>query len=200
MRIRRESESGFTLLEIMVALVVLGFVLVALNQGTRFGLTAWNRQKDDVALHGELDAVERTLRRLIEGLDPASRSQPPSIVGDARRLAFTTELPQAAADALDRHADVQLGVDAGRNLRLRWTPHRHAARLAPPPSPQTVELLQGVTRLDLAYWPAEGGGWQTSWNSGEPPALVRVRIVFPDGDRRHWPDLVIAPRRVRPDG
>ncbi len=195
----QRDERGFTLLDVLVALAVMAFVLAALNQGVRFGLAAWNRQRADIERRADVDAVERTLRRLIESLDPASRTQPPSIVGDAQRLAFTAELPQAAAGA-DRHADMQLIVDAGRRLVLRWTPHRPAARLAPPPAPETVELLGGVDRIDLAYWPRGGTGWQVRWNSGEPPALVRLRVVFPEKDSRRWPDLVIAPQRGRPDG
>lgn len=195
----RRNERGFTLLDVLVALAVMAFVLAALNQGVRFGLTAWNRQRTDIERRADVDAVERTLRRLIESLDPVSRTQPPSVVGDAQRFAFTAELPQAAAGG-DRHADMQLVVDAGRRLVLRWTPHRPAARLAAPPAPETVELLGGVERIDLAYWSRSGaGGWQRGWNSGEPPALVRLRVIFPDKDPRHWPDLVIAPQRSRPD-
>jgi prepilin-type N-terminal cleavage/methylation domain-containing protein len=36
--------AGFTLLEILIALAILGFILLSLGQGLRFGLTAWGIQ------------------------------------------------------------------------------------------------------------------------------------------------------------
>ena len=39
-----KQDSGFTLMETLVALVVLGFIVAGLAQGLRFGLVAWDRQ------------------------------------------------------------------------------------------------------------------------------------------------------------
>lgn len=60
-------------------------------------------------------------------------------------------------------------------------------------------LLNGVRSLDLAYFgPSQHGGppvWRDDWREQSVmPSLVRVRIAFPDSDRRRWPDLVIHPR------
>jgi general secretion pathway protein J len=53
-------------------------------------------------------------------------------------------------------------------------------------------LLEDIDRLELAYW---RGAWVTRWEAAALPQLVRVRIVFPHGDPRHWPDILVAPRR-----
>ena len=45
----RPSDAGFTLLEIMVALVVFGLLVLGLGQGVDFGLRAWGRQTGGVA-------------------------------------------------------------------------------------------------------------------------------------------------------
>ena len=190
-------ESGFTLLEILVALVVLGFLMLGLSQGTRFGLQALTAQGRLLDERAELDAVDRTLRRLIERMDPGGPNQAPRIEGGRGALAFTSELPAAAAGAA-RLADVAL-VLTGRRLVLRWTPRVNAVRLGPPPAPQEAELLRGVERLDLAYWrPPPASGWVDAWTEESLPDLVRIRLVFPRGDRRRWPDIVAAPLRERP--
>ncbi len=46
MRARTEirHQGGFTLLEMLVALTVLGFLMVGLNEGVRTGLGMWSRQ------------------------------------------------------------------------------------------------------------------------------------------------------------
>jgi prepilin-type N-terminal cleavage/methylation domain-containing protein len=45
-------QKGFTLLELLVALVVLGLLVVGLNQGVRAGLTMWGAQTREWARPG----------------------------------------------------------------------------------------------------------------------------------------------------
>ncbi len=190
-------EAGFTLLEVLVALSVLGFLVLGLTQGTRYGLRAWDRQARLIAERGDLDAVDRVLRRLVEQMDPGSRTEAPRILGGAGALEFTTDLGPAAGALGTREADVRLSAEDGR-LLLRWRPHLHAVRLGPPPPPTDTELLRGVERLELSYWGE--GAWRSAWNEARPPELVRLRLRFPAGDARRWPDIVAAPLRERPEG
>lgn len=188
-----DSSDGFTLLEVLVALVVMGFLLVGLSQGTRFGLRAWDIQARMIDEHGELDAVDRALRRLIQQLDPGTPTTGSTLAGTARQIVFTSDLPMAAV-AATRRADMILAVDAAHRLMLRWTPHMHAVRIGPPPALQDAELLRGVDRLEIGYWRRDGvGGWLSRWSDRELPALIRIRIVFVEGDARTSPDIVAAP-------
>ena len=52
-------QSGFTLLEMLVALVVLGFLVLGLAQGVRTGLALWAAQNRRMSETGELDSVAR---------------------------------------------------------------------------------------------------------------------------------------------
>ena len=195
---RPHRSAGFTLLEILVALVVMGFLLVGLAQGTHFGLRAWSVQSRIIDQRSALDAVDRTLRRLVQQADPGNPSAPAALQGNAARLAFTTRLPRAAALA-SREADVVLAVNGAHELVLRWVPHRHAVRFGPPPPPGQAILLRGVARLQIAYWPLGGaGGWRAAWAAADLPALIRIRILFLPGDRRSWPDIVAATMMRRP--
>lgn len=182
------------MLELLVGLVVLGFILAGLTQGVRYGLRASDAQARLADGRSELDAVDRTLRRLLSGADPGNSHDPPSLQGGPARLAFVSELPAAVAGGAGQEADVALGVDGAHRLLLRWTLHRHAARIGPPPAPQEAELLRGVDHVEIAYWL---NGWQSSWTQAALPALIRVRIVFQPDDPRHWPDIVAAPLRQR---
>ncbi len=191
--------AGFTLLEILVALVVLGFLLAGLSQGVQFGLTAWNTQTRFMTRRGDLEAVDRTLRRLMEQMNPGTRTDAPLVSGASGRFAFTSVMPIAGSDG--ETADMLLLLDNRHRLLLRWTPHLHAKRVGPPPSPRQEELLGGVDRLEFAYWqpgPA-GGRWISAWHDANLPALVRIRLAFPSGDPRHWPDIVAAPLRSNPE-
>ena len=190
---RPHRAAGFTLLEVLVMLVVLGLLLATLARGVDFGVDAWGRQTLALTARGELETVDRALRRLIEQMDPGSAGWPTTIDGSAHTLAFATDLPLAQA----RQAEVALGVDGAHRLVLHWHP-----RLAAPVAEQATTLLEGVDRLELRYWRqgggAGGGAWLDAWHDEALPALVRLRVVFRPGDRRHWPDLIAAPMRAPP--
>ena len=192
-------EAGFTLLETIVALVVLGFLILGLGEGVRFGLGARAAEQRIIARGAGLDAVDRTLRGLIGQMDPGGFRAPPTLSGAAQGMTFLTELPAGAAIEGIRQARVELAVDRKHRLVLAWTMAPHAIALAQAPAGR-VALLDDVARLTIAYAEpaAKGGGWVEQWHAMELPALVRIRFVFLPGDPRHWPDIVAAPMRGRP--
>jgi prepilin-type N-terminal cleavage/methylation domain-containing protein len=51
------GNAGFTLLETLVSLVVVGLILSGLAQGFRFGIAAWDAQARLLASGGDLDSV-----------------------------------------------------------------------------------------------------------------------------------------------
>ena len=195
-------QSGFTLLEMLVALVVLGFLMVGLTQGVRAGLTMWGAQTRRVGETADLDAGARVLRRLVSGISLHSpggiflgASSTEKFEARPDSLTFVGDLPTGFGTT--RRADITLELHEGR-LMLRWTPRRHELSTAPPPEPIKTELIRGVERLDLAYWgspsPGQPASWQSQWDSREIPELIRVRLGFATGDRRRWPDLIAAPQ------
>jgi general secretion pathway protein J len=189
--------AGFTLLEVLVALAVLGFLMLGLSQGLRFGLTAWDSQARLLGRSGDLDVADRTLRRIVTQLVPTDDPQNPGLRGAAHSLEAVTVLPVTAA-LPTRQASIALGVDRAGRLVLRWTPYLHARRLGPPPPASESELLRNLARIELGYWSTEAGGaWLSTWTRMELPALVRIRLVFARGDPRRWPDIVAAPMRER---
>jgi general secretion pathway protein J len=190
---RVPSSAGFTLLEILVALVVFGFVMVGLNQGVQFGLHARSVQARTIDARSTLETTDRVLRNLIEQMDPGSTDRPMMVAGAEHNLAFTTILPNGATELNAQPIDAALLVDGAHRLLLRWTPRLHAVRLGPPPRPMDSEILSGVDHIDFAYW--QPAGWAEHWSSSTLPRLVRIRIVFAKGDQRHWPEIIVTPMR-----
>ncbi len=201
----RDRQFGFTLLEIIVALVVFGFLFVGLTEGTRTGFALWNLQTRRAGETEELDATARMLRSLLSGIPilptaaDATASQAISITGEADRLAFVGDLPTGLGAT--RRADITLELRAGR-LIFGWAPHRHEEAGAPPGAPTETELIRGVERLELAYFgvtPAgQLPGWVAQWAGPELPLLIRVRLRFAKGDGRRWPNLIAAPQLFAP--
>ncbi len=197
---RNAVSAGFTLLEVLIALAAFGLVLAGIVQGVEFGLRAWATQSRVVSGRADLDAVSRLLRGLIARMDPGSAVNPPQVSGSHSQFAFTTDLPEAAGNAPQRHADVAIALDPAHTLLLRWTPHTHTLARAAPPLSQAV-LLTGVSAIRFDYlYPAgtKGTGWTETWSEEYLPRLVRIHLAFAEADRRHWPDIVAEPAQDRP--
>jgi general secretion pathway protein J len=195
-------QSGFTLLELLVALVVLGLLVVGLTQGVRAGLTMWGAQARRVGETGELDAGARVMRMLLSGISTpppgglGRASDTAKLEGRTDGLTFVGDLPTGLGTT--RRANITFELVQGR-LVLRWTPHRHELTTAPEPEPSETELIRGVERLEFAYWGSPSAGqpaaWQEQWDSFNIPGLIRVRLAFAKDDRRRWPVLIAAPQR-----
>jgi general secretion pathway protein J len=192
-------QAGFTLLETLVVVAVLGFLMVGLTQGVRAGLALWEAQSRRVGETAELDAAARILRTLLSGISP-----PPStdlaagiveLKGTTNGLNFVGDLPTGLSTT--QRANISLELRQGR-LVLRWTPHRHELSTAPAPEPIETELIRKVERLDLAYWgspsPEQPAGWRSQWDGPAIPELIRLRLGLAKDDRRRFPDLIAAPQ------
>jgi len=201
---RAHRAPGFTLLEVLVALAVLGLVLVSLSQGWHLGSRLWDRQHAMLNAFGDLDAADRALRGLIERMDPGGRMENADIVGTRRTLRFITELPEAADTLRTRRAEVMLLVDGLHRLVLRWTLAPHVTPVATP-VPAEMVLLNNVDHIEISYQPTSSmvgsrADWQSAWRKSIPPELVRIHIAFVLGDPRSWPDIVALPVLERGGG
>lgn len=196
MRSTRDSEpGGFTLLEVLIVLALLGLMLTGLVQASRVVLLTWEMHGRLLQRNSDLDAAVRTLRRLIEQAAPGSKWEPLVFVGTAHSVKFTSAMPVAIGEVPTRRADVELSVDAAHRLMLVWTPHLHAIRIGRPPRAVMTEVLQGVDRLELSYFPAtQNGGWTPVWRDPIAPRLVRIQIIFAGQGHSQSPDVIAATR------
>lgn len=199
MKCTHPNNAGFTLLEVLAALVVLAFVVAGLSQGLRFGLRATERQERLSAERGDVDAVDRLLRRLVEQADPGTSRDPYGLTGDGERFTFVTALgPAMGGMPGNGAAEVGLGVE-GQKLVLTWRPISHTVAFDAAPPPGRLTLADGIERIEVRYWGGDGSAppvWRTAWQGPVLPVLIRVRLVFRQ-PARHWPDIVAGPARPR---
>lgn len=185
---RERHSDGFTLLEVLVALVVIGLLAVSLVQGIHFGLLAWDVEARLTGKNDGFSAVDNVLRRVVEGANPGNEGDPAPFIGGSNELQCITALPGAGSGL----SQVTLLVGVGHRLMLRSRHYVRAIRLKSAPPIAETELLSGVSRIELSYW-ASDSGWVSTWRSPDLPTLVRFRLVFASGEDRHWPDIIAAP-------
>jgi general secretion pathway protein J len=194
---RRSSRAveGFTLLELLVVLAVFGFILAVLGSGVRFASRAVQSADRQRVAHDDLDPVQATVRAFI--------GDARAIEGSSDEIKFVGPMPEALG--LRGSFDITLSLSDDR-LVARWRPHHAKDKDSdddPPGMSGEADLAHGVTDLAFAYYVAGTDG-KVGWHSTAPkrsaPRLVRLDVTLTAGDRRHWPDLVVAPGIDTPQG
>jgi general secretion pathway protein J len=186
-------QAGFTLLEVLIAVVVLGILVAGLSQGVRLGIAAWTRQAALVGETADLDAVDRVVRSLLANATSGAIRGRNDFAGASDSLTFDGLLPLAVSVG-SRQAKITLALDERHRLMLRWQ-----TMLLDPntgqPTTDEVPIIDHLDGIAFAYWRGSGEapGWQNQWSATTPPPLIRVHLVFGEHDRRHWPDIVVGP-------
>lgn len=190
---RRRADTGFTLVEGLVAVALLGLAGAMIVQGLAVGQRLWRGEARLAAEGQEVETAQTILRGRIERARPITRYAEGKARADLDGASDTFDFIALPLDA-ERPATLRryelLRTDTGE-LVLDSTPWRGG-------EPQRQVLMRSVESLDLAYFGSTRQDPQPQWRddwSGDagPPRLVRVRVTFDRGDRRVWPELVVQP-------
>ena len=189
---KARAQSGFTLIELVVALALLGVMMVLLYSGLQFSFRSW----DAGELHGRREADRRIgenfLRRELTELFPMRWKDPMTLKfaldGEAQRLRFVSSRPPEVA--MGGLSLVSLSVEEGagrtRNLVMhRAMPDDAAKDFSPLEKSDSIVMLEDVDSVSFAYFGAENDfadpRWQDSWTLARIPLLVRMTVRGGDG-------------------
>lgn len=209
---RDRKQQGLTLLEMMIALLLLSMLLMLLFGGLRLASSSWDRGSAFTDNVSQMQLVEGFMRREISQAAPYRLKQDPQdpnalllgYKGESQRLRFVARMPAAAAHGglyiltfgLSQHNDKQALTLWREPIGQPDLAGEAQANDAPVNAP--VILAQGVSHLQFSYYGAPAAGnqpasWQPDWpDTNRAPQLIRMKITFDGG--ASWPDLVVAPR------
>jgi len=196
------AQSGFTLIELVVAMVLLGTMMVLLYGGLSFGLRGW----DAADVNGRRTADQRIasnfLRREVAETFPM-RFKDPMVLklafeGKKDTLRFTSARP-AGISALGLSL-VGLAVETDnekrtRNLVMRRAPPDDAAKdFGPLDRGEATVLFERVDSVTFGYFGAENdfadAAWVDNWEfPGRVPQLIRIQVRLADGSS--LPEMVV---------
>lgn len=193
------TEAGFTLIEVLVALVLTALALASLP--SLFEMT-WRANRAAISLdrQAEVDAVIAFVERTLSEATPVvedSRGGQPTIpfAGGANWISFVAPLTFSRTDGGLVSFDIRLGSDSdGRSgLILAWTPWHPkpnfgtASRRQPPPPTRSRMLVADADTFEVRYF---GSGrinpprqWVDAWARDDTiPDAVEIQLGI--GNRR----------------
>jgi general secretion pathway protein J len=190
-------EAGYTLVEMLASLIIVGFAAAMMVSGIVTGRRVWEHA-DVVTSQGEtISGAQLVLREKLERSYPATRYDKIPTYADffgAEKTVTFLAPPRDihAPQALMRYT---LGLATNGDLVLNDVSDVAANPQVPA---ENLVLLHNVQQLDIGYYgvipPDTAPAWHDTWQ-GRPvlPLLVRIHVQFPPADPRGWPDLLIKP-------
>jgi len=204
---RLASAAGFTLLELMIALLLFAMLSVLLAGGLRLGTRVWDRVGGMLDQLAEREVVQGFLRRTIASAQPLGGSgKTAAFEGRTGSITFVAPSPpyvgSGGFNVFQIAAEGRREASPRLVLRL-WNidPAGKGKTAESPVAPPSFErvLLRGLQRVSFSFYGASDDGtesWRSRWDKDDLlPRMVRLELVGADG--RRWPALLVALRLAR---
>ena len=194
---------GFTLLELLIGMTLVGFILTLLFAGLNLGTRSWEAGEQRMVTSSRQAVVVDFIRRVIERTDPmrwrVGEEDQLAFAGEAESLRFVGALAMHEGTTGNHLIALDLASgENGRDLVMRWRlPDLREPGFGPLEQAEPKVLLKAIRSMTLAYFGAEADteepAWHDQWlNQKAPPELIRLRLTMENGET--WPDIIAAPR------
>ncbi|MBE0623369.1 MAG: prepilin-type N-terminal cleavage/methylation domain-containing protein [Burkholderiales bacterium] len=195
------GERGFTLLELMIGLALLGLIMTLIFAGLQLVIRGWDEAEATGERSNRIRLVRALLTRELEAVYPYrwknSADMNLAFMGGGDSLRFVSSTPpRAGQGGLNLVEFAVAGSAQGvRLLMRRQIPQREQRDFDRLEEVEGMVLLEGLDGAAFEYYgsdtPAGRPSWRDRWEDLQRlPQLVRVSLR-PKG-RPAWPDVVVA--------
>lgn len=202
-----------TLLEVLLAVSLLGLLSVGMVMSIRVGIGAMGRTSAKLTANRRMAGAQRILEQQLQGLLPAvaacAGQRRPFFEGEPQSMRFVSgysieEAWRGRARVLEFQV---IPVDRGRGVRLVVNEHLYAgpvslAAFCRPGSPvavgpQSFVLADRLESCRFVYQeplppPGEGGPWRADWRIPKWPRAIRVEMTSLDDDATRLRPLTVT--------
>ena len=188
------SQRGFTLIELVVAMALLGTMMVLMYSGLTFSLRGWDAGAANGQRIADRRIGENFLRRELSEIFPMRWKDPMvlrlAFEGETQRVRFVSSRPaDVTGGGLSLVGiEVEAGADSrDRSLVMRRAmPDDDAKDFGPLDGAKGTVILAGVDSVAFSYFGSENDftdpKWSDTWTyAGRVPQMVRMRIRTTEG-------------------
>jgi len=204
MKVRRQP--GFTLIEVLIAMTLIGLIVTLLFNGLRLAGRAGESVATEADRVHTVLAVQRALRARLEQARPyrlrdVAGEVTLAFYGAPDRLRFIAPLPSRLGPGglywIELHAAHESAAESAP-LMLEYWPFDPGLKPAGAGSPHRQKvLLADVEFVRFRYLgddSATDGQWLRNWQDRRTlPTAIRLEVAVAN-DRHIWPELVVNPR------
>jgi general secretion pathway protein J len=173
-----QSSSGFTLLELIIAITIFTFITLIISEGFRLGLNAWEKGEAEIGETQRIRVISGLISQQLKSAYPfeieVDDEKVVAFEGDADSLMFVTGLADASFGGFKW---VRYSFDDGILLYKEGIL----------PDKEFIDKLTGdeevidseIEEFKLNYYSSDEGEWNETWDfSEELPAAVRVKVSY----------------------
>ena len=208
----RDANKGFTLLELLISLTILGVIVVIIFGAFRIGIRAWEKGEKDVESRQRqrivLDLIKHQLASICLREVKDASQQPLLLKGDNKSIEFVSHIPMAPGNKFGMVYVKYLvkPEDGGERERLTfWEKNivllNKETDMSNLHEDDFFELFPGVQSIAFEYLKGgtdeETSQWVQTWDQAIDEAFPRaIRVIIME-DVEKAPIYVIA--RIKPE-
>jgi general secretion pathway protein J len=202
-RLNIQNSFGFTLIEIMLAVGILGIMSLAIFRFVQSNMTALYVSADTAAADAQYDGLRELLTAEWQSLSPfrANMTGEPFKLGDRERDEISWSCG-AGPGLLTRYAPndftvalrLQPGNEKSSRLDLGFLRKPKNDSELGEGHETWVPLIKNVTSLEINYFNAGTNTWSPTWPSRGLPWLIKIKVERTDA-AVPW-EAIIALRRT----
>ncbi len=197
------SHSGFTLVEILIGVTLLGFILLLVFSSLHTAGKSWTSSAQQIEQSEELRLASRFIQQSLSQAVPLlwfnAAGKRIAFKGQSGEIHFATALPAHRGGGGLYLLTVKLSeVKNNQPLVLHYRaalPELQSFDILSQDQVATTVLAENVKKLEFSYFgnkkPQERPQWHSAWEVEDRlPRLVRLQISF-HSPQPAWPELLI---------
>ena len=198
----RSALQGFTLLELLIAITLLGLIMATLFGGLRLAARSWDAGEARVDRATHLRAVTRFLKNQLNSVYPMrwKKSATPALafIGEKDSIQFIGQLPSHFRVGGLRLISFSMEAQDNSRTLIMKSAARHTddVDFASLETAEKTELMKDVEEMEFSYFGAETPEAEPKWfpRWQDPQRLPNlIKVTLKPKNSAEWPALIVAP-------